>query len=153
MSEVTDQTVRPGIGIGAVELGMSAAEVERVAGSPLRRTERGGFESLYFASMTVGILCERVTMVVAEPASSARLEGVDNVRLGMAYTELREALRAALRYDEEEGLWRSEAHQGVLFEIARPAEPGEEPLDPPLVPELYDITRPAAAVLRRMFVQ
>lgn len=153
MSGATNLMVRPGIGIGAVELGMSAAEVERVAGSPLRRTERGGFESLYFASVTVGILCEQVTMVVAEPASSARLQGVPSVQVGMAYAELREALRTDLSYDEEEGLWRSDAHEGVLFEIARPADPGEEPIDPPLIPELYDISRPEAAVLRRMFVQ
>ncbi len=153
MTRVTDWIVRPGIGVGVVELGMSAADVERLAGSPLRRSERGGFESLYFAAMTVGLVCGRVTMVVAEPASFARLKSDHDLHIGMAYAELRDALTTELRYDEEEGLWRSDAHEGVLFEIARPADPGEEPIDPPLVPELYDITRPDAALLRRMFVQ
>jgi len=153
MSGMTDLIVRPGVGIGSVELGMSAADVERAAGAPLRRRERGGFETLYFASMTVGIHGEGVRMVVAEPASSARLESPDAVRLGMAVSALADALGADLLYEEEEGLWRSDAHEGVLFEIARPADPGEEPIDPPLVPELYEITRPETAVLRRMFVQ
>ena len=153
MTGVPDWIVRPGIGVGAIELGMSAPDVERVAGPPLRRSERGGFESRYFAAMTVGLLWDRVTMVVAEPSSSARLESDHDVRLGMAYAELRDALSTELCYDEEEGLWRSDAHEGVLFEIARSADPGEEPIDPPLVPELYDITRPDTAVLRRMFVQ
>lgn len=153
MTEVVDWIVRPGIGVGAVELGMSSDAVRQAVGPSLRRSVRGEFELLYFEAITVGLMRGRVTMTVAEQASLARLEDHSTVRVGVPFTELQHALDEPLHYVEEEGLWSSAAHGGVLFEIARPADPGEEPVDPPLVPELYNITRPSVAVLRRMFVQ
>ncbi len=148
-----DWFVRPGVGIGPIELGMSAAAVEQLVSLPRRESERGGIRFLYFEGLTVVLQGGCVSMVVAEPSSMAQLEGSTDIRVGMSYKALADSLPAALSYDDEEGLWRSEVYEGVLFEIARPAEPGEEPIDPPFVPELHDVTRPETAVVRRMFVQ
>lgn len=145
--------VTPGFAIGPVELGMLESDIVRVAGIPLRTSERSGVRTLYFEAVTVVLVRDSVSTIVAEPPSGAEVIGSSSIRVGMPFEELQPHVRSALEYDDEEGLWRSGAQEGLLLELARHADPGEEALDPPFVPEQYDMTRPEMAVVRRIFVQ
>jgi hypothetical protein len=51
-------------------------------------------------------------------------------------------------YGEDEGLWASSGALGLWYELARPPHAGEQPIDPPLVPELYEVLNRAEAHVR-----
>lgn len=151
MTRGSNWEVEPGASVGPVTLGMTEVEVRRSMGAPLSTRERSGMTTLDYDIVTVMLLEDVVTMIVIE--FGAPIEVAVGIKTGVSLAELQSKLRESLVYDEEEGLWRSAEVKGVWYEICRPAQDGEEPIDPPYVPEQYDISQPERAVVRRVFVQ
>jgi hypothetical protein len=153
MTMPTKWNVSPGTAIGPIELGMSESDVERAAGPPLSTSERSIVRTLRYGVVTVILVSGSVTTIVAEYESEAEVVGLAPIRVGMPFSELRYEIGTDLLYDDEEGLWRVPGRDGLLLEVARPAEHWEQPIDPPFVPEQYEVTRPELALVHRIFVQ
>lgn len=144
--------VQPGAAVGPLVLGMTEPEVREAIGAPMSVQRRGGMTTLDHGFVAVMLLDGVVTMIVIDLDAQIEIGG-NGIRPGMPLRDLVSHLGSPLTYDEEEGLWCSADTEGVWFEIARPADVGEDPIDPPYVPEQYDISRPESALVRRIFVQ
>ncbi|MGH8992692.1 MAG: hypothetical protein ACRDZ7_14385 [Acidimicrobiia bacterium] len=104
---------------------------------------------LEFGAVTVALVDGRAAMLIAErPDAGITPAGVS---VGLPWTLLASRFDD-LRYDEDEGLWCSDQERGAWYEVARQPRPDEHPIDPPLVPEQYDVTDPERASVRRIFV-
>jgi hypothetical protein len=145
---MSDSSIHPGVGIGAYRLGLTELEVLGSCGHPHRVWGRGGLRFLGYQGITVTVHEGVVNMVIAEtPEAAITASGVN---VGTSFVRL--VSDGPLQYDEEQALWFRASEPGVWYEIARPPSPGETPIDPPLVPELYGVTMPTQAVVQRIYV-
>ncbi|MGB3410199.1 MAG: hypothetical protein WBA45_03300 [Microthrixaceae bacterium] len=152
MTDGLGWNVRPGESVGPLVLGMPEEEVTHAIGEPMSRKNRREMTSLDYGFITIMLFQGVVTMIVIE--MNAQIEVAEcGIKPGALVRDLVSFLESPLTYDQEEGLWRSADLEGLWFEVARPAEAGEDPIEPPYVPEQYDITRPESALVRRVFVQ
>ncbi|MGH8990641.1 MAG: hypothetical protein ACRDZ7_03845 [Acidimicrobiia bacterium] len=104
---------------------------------------------LEFGAVTVAVVNGRAAMPIAERADAGMTPA--GVAMGLPWKLLASGFDD-LRYDENEGLWYSGQERGAWYEVARPPRGDEHPIDPPLVPEQYDVTDPERAIVRRIFV-
>lgn len=140
----------PGVSVGPIALGMSESEVRAALGKPTESRSRDGMLTLSYGSLRVFCLHGLVSMIVCELGSP--VEGPHGVTAGMTWMDASRRL-GELTFDEEEALWFAPDQPGILYDIARPMAPGEQPVNPPYVPELYEVSEPDTAIVRSIFVQ
>lgn len=139
----------PSFSMCGVRLGDSESEVRRVLGDPMSSRGEPAVLFLEYASITVALLDESVHMLIAEPSFTG--ETPEGLSVGTSWERVIETLED-VEYSEDEGLWFSPRHPGVWYEIARPAQGFEQPLDPPFESEHHEVSQPQNAFVRRMFV-
>ncbi len=132
-----------------VQLGMPPEAVQRILGEPQTRRGSGGMLFLQYPGIEVAFHNGLANMLIVEAAEIGRTEA--GAYAGMPLRELSRVV-GELTYDEDQHLWTTARTDGIWYEIARPPREGEEPLDPPLCAEVWLISDPESAVLRRIYV-
>ena len=104
---------------------------------------------LNYPGLVITLYDGSVNMLVVE--SSAVGSTAAGVSVGISWRNL-QRIAGSVIYDGDQGLWRSAEEPGIWYELARPLQEGEEPIDPPLVAEQYEVLDPAHSVVRRIYV-
>jgi hypothetical protein len=118
-------------------------------GEPPRTSQRNGITFFYYDDITVGFEDGSVSMVIAESTSSAQTE--IGITVGMKWLDLQRIL-GDLVYVENAGLWSSPNLPGIYYEICKTESNGESASRDLLVDELYEITNPNRAFIRRIYI-
>jgi hypothetical protein len=138
--------------VGDAVIGMTLDAVKAVLGEPQNLHERGGMVFASFPGLVVTTSKERVNMLIVESSEVGNTEL--GVSVGMSWIELDRRV-GPLEYVSDSALWASSKTPGISYEIARPTrddEESEELFDSPIVTELYEVTDPKNAIVRRIYV-
>lgn len=133
-----------------LKLGMTPEAVRAICGDPLDQWDEG-ILCMKYPGITVTAVDGSVNMLIVE---SAEIGATDSgVSVGMSFRNL-EGLVGSVIFDDDDGamLWTTSDRPGIWYEIARPPTEGEEPLNPPLVSEWFNVQDPEKAVVRSIFV-
>ncbi len=149
MSRSKGWLIVPG-SVGPVVLGDLSTDVRFALGEPVSVTKAGTFENYLYGDISVTFQSGRVSMVVSELESEAATSS--GIVTGCGLSELIAAV-GEIAYEEEEGLWQAEGDVTIFYELVRWQRSGEEAINPPYVPELFEISEPDDAIVLRIFVQ
>ena len=141
------QTITPGH-IGDATIGMTSGAVKAALGGP-RSHESDEMVFADYPGLVVSTYEGLVNMLIVESAEAGSTEL--GVAVGMSWIELDRRL-GPFEYDSDNALWVSSKTPGIWYEIARPPREDEEPIDPPLVTEVYQVLDPKNAIVRRIYV-
>jgi hypothetical protein len=134
--------------VGDATIGMTLEDVTAALGEPLSVRE-GEDAVVDYPGLQVTLYEGHVHMLIVESPTVGQTEL--GVSVGMSWKDLKRRV-GPLEYDEENGLWISKRTPGIWYEVARPPRDYEEPIDPPFVTEVYEISDPKNAVVRRIYV-
>ena len=141
--------ITPNASIGWFKLDATESQIRRFAGEPDHERKREGIRFLFYDQLTVGLFKGQDTMLIAESPLAG--ETPKGIKVGTSWDALTRQL-GPMEYDEENGLWYSHHERGLWFEVVRPSRPDESPIDPPFVPEQYEVNDPDQATVRRIYV-
>jgi hypothetical protein len=135
--------------VGRATLGMTFEDVRAALGEPESTREGGSMLFIHYPDLVITTHEGRVNMLVVESSRVGSTEA--GVSVGVSWNELERRV-CQLEYDGDQDLWTSTETPGIWYEIASPPRDGEEPIDPPLVAEAYEVLNPEQAVVRRIYV-
>jgi hypothetical protein len=144
-----DWTIEPSGRLGPLALGAPRATILNVLGEPTSSNRSEPLEFLEYGDVTVMLNSGTASMIVADEAyRGATPQGL---RTMLAMHEA-ERLVGTLWYDSEESLWRFAGSEHIAVEVVRPPRTGETAIDGDWVAEAYNLSDPAVAVIRRIYL-
>lgn len=136
--------------MAGVVIGDSEPTVHQKLGVPKSVRQRApGYAIQEWQNLSIAFDLGSAVMLIAEDPTVGQTKA--GIAVGATWRDLEQAC-GPVTFDAEQSLWTSPLEPGIWYEVVRPALPTEQPLDPPFVDEVYEVTDPGHAHVRRIYV-
>lgn len=148
-SNYLKEKIIPKVGLAGLAIGQPRDQVIGQLGIPQEKKEAEVLSFLEYPGLTVCLENDQISMLIAEYGYEGKTP--DGSYVGMTWLELKSKY-SELKFDVENDLWVVPGLDGVWFDIARPAQQGEDPIRPPYVSEVYEVIDEEHAFVRSIYV-